>query len=167
MGNAHYFMMVMLVTMISLTSVSSGALDTGSGLDYKLSLCVDGYRNQVLEALGSFFKCVRSSFYRCLEFHQPQHENRIELHLICGVINSGFDMKPTQWTIKVCSPLHISIRMLHFHIAHLKECKNAYVIFWLKDPIFRLWHHSSLHLHLQKLMYSTMNGLLTIMATTL
>ena len=69
--------------------------------------------------------CIHKSFYRCLEFHEPQDQSHVEAHLICGVINTGFDIKPAQWNIQVYSSLQTSIQILHFHVPTSHQCQKA------------------------------------------
>ena len=115
-----------LVIVISIPIVVTESFDTYPGLDYKLSLCVWSDRTPV-QTLELLLQCMRASIFRCLEFHQPQPMEHMESHLMCGVINSGFNIKPMHWDIKIYSPLKLLINILHFHILHSIRCQKASV----------------------------------------
>ena len=92
------------------------------GIRYQLHRCLcDSY--SLPSCLTQQQACLQSSIFSCLLFHKPLAEHHAEIRPLCGVINTGYQLKAHTWHIAVPSTFCLYINFLHFYLPMSPNCK--------------------------------------------
>ena len=97
-----------------------GAVHVGIRYQLHRCLCIS---NSLSSCLTQQQACLQSSIYRCLLFHKPIADPRAEIRPLCGVINTGKQLKAHKWHIAVPSAFGLYINFLHFYLPMSPNCK--------------------------------------------
>ena len=105
----------------------SGSLWTG--LDTSLAKCLNVLQNYVAD-LNVMQVCYKSSLYRCTRHYNLLAEGHVDFQPLCGVLNSGVEVHPTKWTIRVYTNFVIFMRFFHFNLPCTVKCQKASLKLW-------------------------------------
>ena len=95
--------------------------DVNVGLHYEVSQCVCD-SSSLHECLTQQFLCLKSSIFRCLQFHEPLTNQYYEIGTLCGVINTGGQLMTHTWHITVHYGFSLQLKFLHFHLPGTIHC---------------------------------------------
>ena len=92
------------------------------GIRYQLHRCLC-HSYSLPSCLTQQQACLQSSIFRCLLFHKPLAKHLAEIRPLCGVINTGNQLKANTWRIAVPSTFSLYINFLHFYLPMSPNCK--------------------------------------------
>ena len=98
--------------------------DVNKGLQYQLHKC-STKSSSMFKAIAHQLRCLKSSVFRCLLFHEPTNRQHEETEMLRGVINSGQHIKPHTWHIALPNKYSLYIDFLHFHLPMSSNCESV------------------------------------------
>ena len=138
------------------TVVQADIGDVNIDLQYQLRKCISR-SSSVFSAIAQQLWCLKASLFRCLLFHEPTNRQHEETEMLCGVINSGQQIKPHTWHIALTNKYSLYIDFLHFLLPMSPHCKSTATVsiksLQLEQPThtycgYRMpWHISFFHSH--------------------
>ena len=95
--------------------------DVNVGLHYAVSQCMcDG--SSLHDCLIQQTLCLKSSIFRCLQFHKALTTHYFEIGTLCGVINTGRQLMAHTWNLTVHYGFSLQLEFLHFHLPGTIHC---------------------------------------------
>ena len=115
---------LLLIFIVNYMLVQAEIGDVNFGLRYKVSQCL--YKSNSLHGcLSQQTLCLKSSIFRCLQFHRPIENSYLEKGTLCGVINTGRQLMAHMWHITVHSRFSLQLEFLHFHLPATPHCASG------------------------------------------
>ena len=108
--------------------------DAWKGLDLSMVQCLRAIAHHIA-SLEKIYSCFRQSLYRCHNYHTSYSEYHLDFQLLCGVLNTGWNLRPFVWVIRVYKNFGIFLDFLDFHLPCSVECQKASVIVSSEKPL--------------------------------
>ena len=132
--------------------------DTWKGVDYSLGRCLR-IKQTYIANIDHLQLCFQQSLYKRYDYHSRSAEYHEDFQLSCGILNTGIQLKPATWTVRVFRNLAIVLSFPEFHLPCSTKCKKASVNVWsrrLSNLTFcgkRVPWNISLQFHIAKISY--------------
>ena len=112
---------LLLIFIVNYMLVQTEIGDANAGLHHQVSQCMCN-SSSLRDCLTQQFLCLKSSIFRCLQFHKPLTNHYLERGTLCGVINTGRQLTAHTWHITVHYGFSLQLEFLNFHLPSTIHC---------------------------------------------
>ena len=112
---------LLLIFIVNCMLVQAEIGDVNVHVRYRVSQCVCN-SSSLHDCLTQQTLCLKSSIFRCLQFHKPLTNHYLEMGTLCGVINTGRQLMTHTWHITVHFGFSLQLEFLHFQLPGTIHC---------------------------------------------
>ena len=108
-----------------------------NGLVYHLTKCIVPHKdirvkknldvagNNVFDVFQQISFCWKTTLHRCNDHYKNDYINKIPM---CGFLNTGMQLVPYYWMLKVHSEFVVHVTLLEFHLPSSVTCHHGAVL---------------------------------------